>query len=115
MVVVAPQPGMQGRVHLHLDSREGHEEAVQPGITGQRARGLVAHPQLWDPFLHFHGILHGRVNPEGLPPVVHSRHAGGFGRPAANDHFRPVGGYGGRDPVLGRRLPSRRGLLQQGD
>ena len=24
MVVVAPQPGMQGRVHLHLDTHEGH-------------------------------------------------------------------------------------------
>ena len=112
VVVVAPQPSMQGRAHLHLDSQEGNQEAVQPGIAGQCVRGLAAHPELRDPLFLFHGVLHGRGNPEGFPPVVHCRLAGGFGRPAAYDHVCPVGGHGGRDPVLGRRLPSRRGLLQ---
>ena len=35
--------------------------------------------------------------------------------PAADDYVRLVGGYGGRDAILGRCLPPRRGLPQQGN
>ena len=42
--MVAPQLGVQWRIHLHLDIQEGHQEAVEPGVAGQGARGLLAHP-----------------------------------------------------------------------
>ena len=47
--------------------------------------------------------------------MVYRLHSGGFGRPAPHDDVRLIGGHGPRDPVLGRRLPSRRGFPQERD
>ena len=47
--VVAPQLGVQWRIHLHLDIQEGHQEAVEPGVAWQGARGLLAHPGVLTP------------------------------------------------------------------
>ena len=113
--VVAPQLGVQWRFHLHLDIQEGHQEAVEPGVAGQGARGLLAHPGFWRPARGLHGVLQGRGYPEGLPPMVYRLHSGGFGRPAPHYDFRLIGGHGPRDPVLGCRLPSRRGFPHERD
>ena len=113
--VIAPQLGVQWRTHLHLDTQEGHQEAVEPCVAGQGAGGLLAHPEFGRPARGPHGVLHGRGHLEGLTPMVYRHHPGGFGRPAPDDHICLVGGHGTRDPVLGCRLPPRCGLPQEGD
>ena len=105
--------GVQWRIHLHLDIQEGHQEAVEPGVAGQGARGLLAHPGFWRPARGLHGVLQGSGYPEGLPPMVYRLHSGGFGRPAPHYDSRLIGGHASRDPVVWCRLPSRRGFPQE--